>query len=84
MYPESHYGSYLHGKLGNMYRLTVGQIPTVCVGGISSGQDALEMIVAGALAVHTYYDMAFEGHVVATRMRRELEICGSKGFIRVQ
>jgi len=69
----------------HMYELTGGQVPIVGAGGISSGEDALEKIFAGASMVQIYTAMAFEGPGVATRVRHELEVALAKrGFKSVQ
>ena len=37
-----------------MYKLTNGKVPIIGVGGVSSGEDALEKIKAGASLVQIY------------------------------
>lgn len=47
--------------LGDMYRLTEGNIPMIGVGGISSAEDAYAKIRAGASLVQLYSVMVYEG-----------------------
>lgn len=56
----------------DVYRLTKGQIPIVGVGGVASGQDAFEKILAGASLVQLYTSFAFQGPPVVRRIKREL------------
>lgn len=57
----------------DFYRLTKGQIPIVGVGGVASGQDAFEKILAGASLIQLYSSFAFEGPPVVRRIKRELD-----------
>lgn len=57
----------------DFYRLTNGQIPIIGVGGISSGQDAYEKILAGASLVQLYTSFALQGPPVVRRIKRELD-----------
>nr|SVE76473.1 EOG090X08P9 [Daphnia longispina] len=67
--------------IGDFYRLTGGRIPIVGVGGVASGQDAFEKILAGASLVQLYTSFAFHGPPVVRRIKRELdEILRSKGY----
>lgn len=50
-----------------------GRIPIIGVGGVSSGQDALEKIQAGASLVQLYTALIFLGPPVVVRVKRELE-----------
>ena len=59
----------------DMYRLTSGQLPIVGVGGVSSGQDAWEKVLAGASLVQLYSALVYQGPPVVTRVRRELGEC---------
>ncbi|KAL1784320.1 dihydroorotate dehydrogenase (quinone), mitochondrial [Sigmodon hispidus] len=64
-----------------MYTLTQGRIPIIGVGGISSGQDALEKIQAGASLVQLYTALTFLGPPVVARVKRELEaLLKEQGF----
>lgn len=55
-----------------MYRLTKGKIPIVGVGGVFSGQDAYEKILAGANAVQIYTALIYHGPPVVTKIKTEL------------
>lgn len=57
----------------DVYRLTKGQILIVGVGGVASGQDAFEKILAGASLVQLYTSFAFQGPPVVRRIKRELD-----------
>uniref|UniRef100_A0A8C5K123 Dihydroorotate dehydrogenase (quinone), mitochondrial n=1 Tax=Jaculus jaculus TaxID=51337 RepID=A0A8C5K123_JACJA len=67
-----------------MYALTQGRIPIIGVGGINSGQDALEKIQAGASLVQLYTALTFQGPPVVRKVKRELEaLLKEQGFNRV-
>nr|SVE85583.1 EOG090X08P9 [Daphnia pulicaria] len=67
--------------IGDFYRLTGGQIPIIGVGGVATGQDAFEKILAGASLVQLYTSFAFQGPPIVRRIKRELdEILRSKGY----
>ncbi len=59
--------------IGDFYRLTGGQIPIIGVGGVATGQDAFEKILAGASLVQLYTSFAFQGPPVVRRIKRELD-----------
>ncbi|XP_061102114.1 dihydroorotate dehydrogenase (quinone), mitochondrial [Conger conger] len=64
-----------------MYSLTEGKVPIVGVGGVSSGQDALDKIRAGASLVQLYTSLTYEGPPIVTRVKRELEqLLKEQGF----
>lgn len=42
------------------------------MGGISSGEDALEKIKAGAVLVQIYTAMTYDGPPIVTKIKREL------------
>ncbi|XP_004584054.2 dihydroorotate dehydrogenase (quinone), mitochondrial [Ochotona princeps] len=68
----------------DMYTLTEGRIPIIGVGGVSSGQDALEKIQAGASLVQLYTALTYGGPPVVGRVKRELEaLLKEQGFRRV-
>lgn len=50
-----------------------GKVPIIGVGGVASGQDALDKIRAGASLVQLYTSLTYEGPPVVTRVKRELE-----------
>ncbi|XP_030685622.1 dihydroorotate dehydrogenase (quinone), mitochondrial isoform X2 [Nomascus leucogenys] len=67
-----------------MYALTQGRVPIIGVGGVSSGQDALEKIRAGASLVQLYTALTFWGPPVVGKIKRELEaLLKEQGFGRV-
>lgn len=67
-----------------MYALTQGRVPIIGVGGVSSGQDALEKIRAGASLVQLYTALSYQGPPVVGRVKRELEaLLREQGFTRI-
>ncbi|XP_005403584.1 PREDICTED: dihydroorotate dehydrogenase (quinone), mitochondrial [Chinchilla lanigera] len=67
-----------------MYALTQGRVPIIGVGGVSSGQDALDKIQAGASLVQLYTALTYGGPPVVGRVKRELEaLLKEQGFSRV-
>uniref|UniRef100_U6CXF3 Dihydroorotate dehydrogenase (quinone), mitochondrial n=1 Tax=Neovison vison TaxID=452646 RepID=U6CXF3_NEOVI len=67
-----------------MYALTKGGVPIIGVGGVSSGQDALEKIRAGASLVQLYTALTYCGPPVVGRVKRELEaLLKEQGFTRI-
>lgn len=58
--------------ISQMYKLTKGRVPIIGVGGIASGQDAYEKILAGATALQIYTAMINEGPIVVNRIKAEL------------
>uniref|UniRef100_G3U3E8 Dihydroorotate dehydrogenase (quinone), mitochondrial n=1 Tax=Loxodonta africana TaxID=9785 RepID=G3U3E8_LOXAF len=66
-----------------MYTLTQGKdsVPIIGVGGVSSGQDALEKIRAGACLVQLYTALTYQGPPVVGRVKQELEaLLKEQGF----
>ncbi|KAF7212111.1 dihydroorotate dehydrogenase (quinone), mitochondrial [Nothobranchius furzeri] len=64
-----------------MYRLTQGKVPIIGIGGVSSGQDAMEKIRAGASLVQLYTALTYQGPPVVTKIKRELEqLLKDQGF----
>jgi dihydroorotate dehydrogenase len=55
-----------------MYTLTSGCIPLIGVGGISTGEDALKMIKAGATLIQVYTVLVMDGPDALDRIKREL------------
>lgn len=53
--------------------LLIGKIPIIGVGGIASGQDALDKIRAGASLVQLYTALVYQGPPVVTKIKRELD-----------
>ncbi len=60
--------------LARLYRETGGTIPLIGVGGVGSGRQAYEKILAGASAVQLYTAMVFKGVSLAARIARSLDI----------
>ena len=50
-----------------------GKVPIVGIGGVASGQDALDKIRAGASLVQLYTALTYQGPPVVTKIKRELE-----------
>uniref|UniRef100_A0A8B9G119 Dihydroorotate dehydrogenase (quinone), mitochondrial n=1 Tax=Amazona collaria TaxID=241587 RepID=A0A8B9G119_9PSIT len=68
----------------DMYSLTRGQVPIIGVGGVSSGQDALEKIRAGASLVQMYTALVYHGPPVVRAVKQELEeLLREQGFRNV-
>ncbi|WP_338548833.1 quinone-dependent dihydroorotate dehydrogenase [Roseovarius phycicola] len=59
--------------LARLSQLTEGKMPLVGVGGISSGQDAFQKVLAGASAVQLYSALVYEGLGLVGRIARELD-----------
>lgn len=67
--------------IAKLYKMTKGQMPIIGVGGVFSGQDALEKIQAGATAVQLYTALIFNGPPVVQRVKRELkELLEENGY----
>ena len=67
------------------YKLTDGKVVIIGVGGISSGQDAYEKILAGASAVQLYTSFVFQGPPIVTNLKKELDnILRENGYQSVQ
>ncbi|XP_061028683.1 dihydroorotate dehydrogenase (quinone), mitochondrial isoform X3 [Eubalaena glacialis] len=67
-----------------MYALTQGRVPIIGVGGVSSGQDVLEKIRAGASLVQLYTALTYRGPPLVGRVKRDLEaLLKEQGFTRV-
>ncbi|XP_055700433.1 dihydroorotate dehydrogenase (quinone), mitochondrial [Phlebotomus papatasi] len=70
--------------ISHMYRKTGGKIPIIGVGGIFSGKDAYEKILAGSSAVQIYTSFALHGPPLVNKIKRELdEILQKNGFKNV-
>lgn len=66
------------------YSLTGGAIPIIGAGGISSGQDALDKIKAGASLVQIYSALAFHGPLLIYYVKRQLaQILKEQGYTSV-
>jgi dihydroorotate dehydrogenase len=58
--------------LGSVYQLTEGKLLLIGVGGISSGEDALAKIEAGASLLQLYTGLVFQGLGLVGRIKRSL------------
>ncbi|XP_056318915.1 dihydroorotate dehydrogenase (quinone), mitochondrial isoform X2 [Danio aesculapii] len=64
-----------------MYTLTQGKLPIVGVGGVASGQDAMDKIRAGASLVQLYTALVYQGPPVVNKIKRELDdLLKAQGF----
>ncbi|XP_030622338.1 dihydroorotate dehydrogenase (quinone), mitochondrial [Chanos chanos] len=91
--PNSKEGGGLSGKplkelsthtVREMYALTQGKVPIVGVGGVASGQDALDKIRAGASLVQLYTALVYQGPPVVKKIKRELDhLLKEQGFTSV-
>ncbi len=50
-----------------------GKVPIIGIGGVASGQDAMDKILAGASLVQLYTALTYQGPPVVTKIKRELE-----------
>ncbi|XP_008291307.1 dihydroorotate dehydrogenase (quinone), mitochondrial isoform X2 [Stegastes partitus] len=67
-----------------MYGLTAGRVPIIGIGGVASGQDAMDKIRAGASLVQLYTALTYQGPPVVTKIKRELEqLLREQGFSSV-
>ncbi|XP_020488171.2 dihydroorotate dehydrogenase (quinone), mitochondrial [Labrus bergylta] len=67
-----------------MYNLTKGKVPIVGIGGVASGQDAMDKIRAGASLVQLYTAFTYQGPPIVTKIKRELEqLLKEQGFSSV-
>jgi dihydroorotate dehydrogenase len=55
-----------------VYRLTNGEMKIIGVGGVASGEDAYEKILAGASVVQIYTSFIYHGPPIVTKIKREL------------
>ncbi|KAM4592521.1 dihydroorotate dehydrogenase (quinone), mitochondrial [Odontesthes bonariensis] len=67
--------------VSEMYNLTKGKVPIIGIGGVASGQDAMDKIRAGASLVQLYTALTYQGPPVVTKIKRELEkLLKDQGF----
>lgn len=59
--------------VAQMHKLTKGKVPIIGVGGIFTGQDAFEKILAGASAVQLYTSFIYFGPFVVSQIKKDLE-----------
>ncbi|OQR85108.1 dihydroorotate dehydrogenase, mitochondrial precursor [Achlya hypogyna] len=70
--------------LHSMFELTKGQIPLIGVGGVATGKDAYEKILAGATLVQMYSCLVYDGPMAVPRIKAELAECLKRdGFASV-
>ncbi|CAL1603758.1 unnamed protein product [Knipowitschia caucasica] len=70
--------------VGEMFCLTKGKVPIIGIGGVASGQDALDKIRAGASLVQLYTAFAYQGPPIVKKIKRELEqLLQEQGFSSV-
>ncbi|WP_317057332.1 quinone-dependent dihydroorotate dehydrogenase [Roseovarius rhodophyticola] len=70
--------------LAKLSQLTEGKMPLVGVGGIASGQDAFQKILAGASAVQLYSALVYEGLGLVGRIAKDLDqLLDSQGYASV-
>lgn len=68
----------------DVYKLTKGEVSIIGVGGVSSGQDAYEKILAGASAVQIYSSFIYHGPPIVTSVKKELdELLQRNGYANV-
>lgn len=69
----------------DVYKLTNGSVAIIGCGGVSSGQDAYEKILAGASAVQIYSSFVYGGPPIVTRLKKELDnILVENGYSNIQ
>lgn len=56
-----------------VFVLTKGKVPIVGVGGVFTGRDAFEKILAGASVVQIYTSFAWHGPPIVARIKKELQ-----------
>ncbi|XP_026176405.1 dihydroorotate dehydrogenase (quinone), mitochondrial isoform X1 [Mastacembelus armatus] len=67
-----------------MYSLTKGKVPIIGIGGVASGQDAMDKIRAGASLVQLYTALTYQGPPIVTKIKRELEqLLKEQGFSNI-
>ncbi|XP_059057245.1 dihydroorotate dehydrogenase (quinone), mitochondrial [Achroia grisella] len=67
-----------------IYKLTKGKIPIIGVGGVFTGQDAYEKIIAGASVIQIYTALIYHGPPVISKIKSELaEILEREGYKNV-
>ena len=59
--------------LARVYKLTNGSVPLIGIGGISSGETALQKIEAGASLIQLYTGMVYEGPSLVGRITAALQ-----------
>jgi dihydroorotate dehydrogenase (fumarate) len=73
------------GNISKFYKLTQGKIDIIGTGGVESGQDAFEMLLAGAKAVQVGTAFMKIGTSVFTKITQELTtLIQNKGYHTIQ
>lgn len=63
--------------VAEVYQYTEGKLPIIGVGGVSSGEDAIELMMAGASLVAMGTAVLEEGYGVFGRVKKEMEAWGN-------
>ncbi|HEX2762508.1 MAG TPA: quinone-dependent dihydroorotate dehydrogenase [Allosphingosinicella sp.] len=72
-------------RLRDFRRATGGRLPLVAAGGIGSGWDAYQRILAGASLVQLYTALVYDGPGLARRIRRDLKaLLARNGYSRLE
>lgn len=67
--------------IAQMYKLTGGKVPIIGVGGVFTGQDAFDKILAGATLIQLYTSFIYHGPFVVGRVKKELlELVEKSGY----
>ncbi|MGH8311555.1 MAG: quinone-dependent dihydroorotate dehydrogenase, partial [Steroidobacteraceae bacterium] len=71
----------------HLHRQTKGALPIIGVGGIFTGEDAIERVRAGASALQAYTGFVYRGPRFPTRVHREmveaLDVLGVDRFVEL-
>ncbi|KJE95489.1 dihydroorotate oxidase [Capsaspora owczarzaki ATCC 30864] len=68
----------------DMYTLTQGRLPIIGVGGVSTGDDAFEKILAGASLVQLYSSIVYDGPGIVPKIQSRLaELLAENSFTSV-
>lgn len=68
----------------NKSLVVLGNIPIIGVGGVFSGQDAFEKILAGATIIQIYTALIYHGPPIVTKIKTELaELLSKNGYKNV-
>jgi dihydroorotate dehydrogenase len=71
--------------LAKVYQLTGGKVPLIGIGGIESGETALQKIEAGATLIQLYTALVYEGPALIDRIKEHLvEAVASSGAGSIQ
>ena len=55
-----------------VYSLYVGEVPIIGVGGVFTGKDAYDKIIAGASLIQIYTSLSYNGPPVVKEIKHEL------------